>query len=55
MEKKLPYNSKSQYKAETIKRCSIDRTWLIEYNHVILCVKLISVPELIHNGKEIDV
>ena len=39
----------------TVKRCSIDRTWLIKYYRVKSRVRLIGVPELIHNREEIDV
>ena len=35
-----------------VKRCSIHRTRLIEYNRVRLRVR---VPKLMHNGKKIDV
>ena len=45
----------NRYKAETVKRCSIEKIWLIEYNRVRSRIRLIGVPELIHNGKKIDV
>ena len=55
MEKKLPHNSKNWCKTETVKKCLIDRTRLIEYNWVRSHVRLMGVPELMHNREEIDV
>ena len=36
MEEKLLFNLKNWYKIEKMERCSIDKTWLIEYNLVQL-------------------
>ena len=38
-----------------MERCSINRTWLIEYNQVKSLVKIIDVLKLINNRKEINV
>ena len=34
MQKKLAHDLKNHYKAKTIEKDFIDRTWLIEYNRV---------------------
>ena len=38
-----------------VKSCSIDRTQLIKYNRVRLCIKMIGVSDSINNKKEIDI
>ena len=38
-----------------VKRCLINRIWLIEYNWIRLCIRLIGVTELMSNKKEINV
>ena len=38
-----------------MEKCLMNRTWLTEYNWVRLRVRLMDVPKLINNGKEIDV
>ena len=52
--RKLLRDSKNWCRAEKVKKCLINKTWLIEYNPVRSYVRLIDEFQLINNGREID-
>ena len=53
--RKLRCDSKNWCKAETVKKCLINRIRLIDYNWMRSRISLMDVSELMHNKEEIDV